>query len=150
VPWQTGAHLRREASAPPDCQIPTPANLSFTRRSLLTYSAAGVSSSILTETGSLNGACGVTARRIWSAKAARGPGGGSRWAGRAEQNARAQQGDKRGNQLAVAHPVQGLPDGDRTGLASAEQRCQRGEVGVGPERPAYVPGPLLGGGLPGA
>ena len=62
----------------------------------------------------------------------------------------AQQRDERGDQLAVAHPVQRLADGDRPGAAVAEQRCQRGEVAVGPEDPARVRDTLFGGGPSGA
>jgi hypothetical protein len=46
--------------------------------------------------------------------------------------------------------VQSLADGDRPGAAVAEQRGQRGKVGVGAEQSAHVPDPLFGGGLPGA
>ena len=64
--------------------------------------------------------------------------------------ARAQQRNERGDQLAVVHPVQGLPDSHRPGTAAAEQRCQRREVSVRAEQPGRVPDALFGGGLPGA
>jgi hypothetical protein len=64
--------------------------------------------------------------------------------------ARAQHADERGDQLAVAHPVQGLADGDRPGAAVTEQRCQCGDVGVGAEHPARVRDALFGGGTLGA
>ena len=46
--------------------------------------------------------------------------------------------------------MQGLADGDRPGATVAEQRCQRGEVGVRAEYPARIRDALFDGGTPGA